>query len=348
MNNFLKSILLFFLCLFVVSCSKSDSSVEPLRDYSEQYSKDIANIESFMKTHYMTVVNNPNATDDQDVTFTKIPTNGTQVSIWDQTDYPVKTREVTVTQNDEDVTYKIYYIPLRGEVDRNTSPAADLAKTPCNVDKVLAAYRGEYIYNGTEGIISKQFEESKNPEAFFNLYGGVIRGWSEIFPKFRAGSYVGNPDGTVSFFDFGAGILFIPSGLAYYSGTGSQNGASAFPSYSPLIFSFKLLEIERNDQDGDGIPSYLEDLNNDGYMATLATGVTNPDNTDEVEVLMPNGKLTRADEIPDFIDVDDDGDEIMTKIEIKNPATGVAYPFADIPTCSGGNGKKRYLDPSCH
>jgi hypothetical protein len=27
----------------------------------------------------------------------------------------------------------------------------------------------------------------------------------------------------------------------------------------------------------DGIPSYLEDLNGDGYMKILATGVVNPD-----------------------------------------------------------------------
>ncbi len=345
MNNFLKSIVLFFFCLLVVSCSKSDSSSEPLRDYTEQYTKDIANIETFMKTHYMTVVNNPNGQDDQDVTFTKITANNNQVSIWDQTQYPVRTREITVKQNNVDVAYKIYYIPLRGEVNRATSSAADLAKAPCNVDQVLAAYRGEYIYNGSEGIVSKQFEESKNPEIFFNLYGGVIRGWSEVFPNFRAGNYAENPDGTVSFSDFGAGIIFIPSGLAYFSGTGSQGGV--FPSYSPLIFTFKLMEIKRNDQDKDGIPSYLEDLDNDGYVATLATGVANPDNSDGVPVLMPNGKYTKTDEIPDFLDVDDDNDEIMTKIEIKNPLTGIAYPFADIPTCGGGNGKKKHLDPSC-
>ncbi|WP_162128557.1 FKBP-type peptidyl-prolyl cis-trans isomerase [Flavobacterium phycosphaerae] len=346
MNNFFKSVLLFFLCLFAASCSKSDSSTEPLRDYAQQYAKDNENIVAFMKSHYMTVVHNPSGNDDLDVVFTKIPENGPQVSIWDQTEYPIDTHVVTIKQNDTNVTYTIYYIALRGKIDRSTSPAEELEKAPCNVDNVLAAYRGEYIYNGTEGIISKQFEESNNPETYFNLYGGVIRGWTEIFPNFRAGSYISNSDGTVSFSNFGAGIMFLPSGLAYYSGTG---GSSTFPAYSPLIFTFKLLEIKRNDQDSDGIPSYLEDLNNDGYMATLETGVSNPDNTDQDKVMMPNGKYTRNDEIPDFLDVDDDGDEILTKIEIKNPATGLAYPFADIPTCgSSGNGKKRHLDPSCH
>ena len=76
------------------------------------------------------------------------------------------------------------------------------------------------------------------------------------------------------------------------------------------------------------------DLNGDGFMRILATGVENPDDTDK-------------DGIPDFYDVDDDGDNYTTKLEIKNPLTGLPYPFADIPTCSP-SGKKVYLDKTCH
>jgi hypothetical protein len=47
--------------------------------------------------------------------------------------------------------------------------------------------------------------------------------------------------------------LFLPD---YYAA-----GSASIPSYSPLVFSFKLFELQRLDQDGDGIPSYLEDLN---------------------------------------------------------------------------------------
>ena len=59
----------------------------------------------------------------------------------------------------------------------------------------------------------------------------------------------------------------------------------------------------------------------------------NPDDTDK-------------DGIPDFYDIDDDGDNYTTKFEIKNPLTGLPYPFANIPTCTSG--KKNYLDASCH
>ena len=362
MNNFFKSIVLFTLVITVISCSKNNNSVEPLRDFTTQRDTDMTNIETYMHTHYIQVVNDPGATDDQDVTFTLIPTGGTQISIWDQTLYPLKTRLVKVRQNNIDVVYKIYYLELRQGTGANS-------KSPCNVDKVLTAYRGEYIYSSTTTtgtpavstttIISNQFEVSNNPQSFFNLTG-VIRGWSEIFPQFKTGSYVGNPDGTITYTDFGAGVMFIPSGLAYFSG--AQGG---IPSYSPLIFSFKLYEIQRMDQDADGIYSYQEDLATsivqsdgtvtvtpgvpDGYVYVLPTGVSNPDNTqDGISILQPDGTY-KLEEVPDFLDVDDDGDHFTTASEIKNPLTGLPYDFSAIPTCGGtGNGKKKYLDPSCH
>ena len=364
MNKFFKIIFLFSLGLTIVSCSKSDSGSEPLRDFVTQRDADMTSIETYMHTHYMEVVSNPGATNDQDVTFTLIPEGGTQTSIWDQTTYPILTRYVNVRQNGVDVTYKIYYLQLREGSGTNS-------KSPCNVDRVLTSYRGEYIYSSTvtEGtppvstttIKSEEFEESINPETYFSL-NSVIRGWSEIFPQFKTGTYLGNPDGTTSYFDFGAGVMFLPSGLAYF---GTSSGG--IPSYSPLIFSFKLYEIQRMDQDSDGVYSYQEDLAtstvnsegvvsitsgiSDGYVYTLPEGVTNPDNTNGpgTAVLLSPGKFSKENEVPDFLDGDDDGDYYTTKSEIKNPITGDAYPFVDIPTCGGtGNGKKKHLDTSCH
>ena len=325
MKFFLKSTSLFFLLVFIVSCSKSDSSTEPLRKYAEQYATDLTNIEGYMKSHYMTVINNPGATDDQDVTFTKIPTGGTQTSIWDEHLY--QTYEITLTQDDTQgpVTYKIYYIQLRQGSGPNS-------KSPCNVDRVLTSYRGEYIYNGSEGIISKQFDSMVTPETYFNLTG-VVRGWSEIFPKFKTGSYTSNGDGTLSYHDFGAGVMFLPSGLAYYSGT-----TGSIPSYSPLIFTFKLYEVQRTDQDGDGIYSYLEDIGSelqpgvpDGYLRDNDT--TYEDDTDH-------------DGTPNYLDTDDDNDLFTTKSEIKDPITGQPYAFDQIPLCS--DGKKKHLSTVCH
>lgn len=148
------------------------------------------------------------------------------------------------------------------------------------------------------------------PQSYLTLTG-VIRGWSEIFPKFKTGSYVGNPDGSITYSDFGAGIMFLPSGLAYYS-----SGTGGIAPYTPLIFSFKLYEVQRIDNDGDGIPSYLEDINGDGYIRDYDDVGNYGDDTDQ-------------DGIQDALDVDDDGDNVMTKDEIKYTFLGntYSYPF---------------------
>lgn len=354
MNIFFKIILFLAVGISVVSCSKSDNSTTPLRDYTEQYNKDLASIETYLKTHYMTVTNSPGTSEDQNVEFHLIEEGDTtHTSIWDnQAQYPLETRLVTVRQNDVDINYKIYYIKLR----QGFGPES---KSPCNVDRVLTSYRGEYIFSETKTvnnvdvttIKSTQFEELIDPQSYFNLTG-VIRGWSEIFPQFKTGTYSGNPDGTLSYDNFGAGVMFIPSGLAYYSG-----GPSGIPTYSPLIFSFKLYEIERVDNDGDGIDSYLEDLNGDGYVYALPTGVFNIDNTNRpattgqpgTSVLIGTNpdKYSLEDEVPDFLDNDDDGDYFTTESELRNTSGGY-YTFENIPTCGGSSTKKRHLDPLCH
>lgn len=333
MNKVFKSLLLFFSILLITSCSKSDDDkLAPLRDYEVQKAEDVATIETFMKTHYMTVINNPGNQDDMTVTYTKIPVGGSEVSIWDQTEYPRMTRDVTVRQGDIDVNYSIYYLLLR-------QGSGSESKSPSNVDNVLSAYRGEYIskksetLNGvtTTNVLGTEFEENNNPTTFMAL-SSVIRGWSEIFPKLKTGTYSENSDGTVTYSDFGAAVMFIPSGLAYY-----RNQKGTIPAYSSLVFNVRLYEIQRADQDGDGIFSYLEDLNNDGYLYSLPEGVTNPDDTD-------------GDGIPDFFDGDDDGDGYLTRFETRiNPLETATYDFNAIPTCGpGGNGKKRHLDPTCH
>jgi hypothetical protein len=130
--------------------------------------------------------------------------------------------------------------------------------------------------------------------------------------------------------------MFVPSGLAYFSA-----GSDAIPAYAPLVFSFKLYEINRLDHDGDGIQDFLEDLDGDRYtpyIRELKKGVAIKDDTD-------------ADGVPDFYDVDDDGDNYTTKIEIKD-ANGDTYPFASIPGCDGNTTDpariKKYLDKTCH
>jgi hypothetical protein len=324
MNKFKFYFILSITTLSLFSCTKNNDSAEvaPPREYSVQYATDLNDIEEYLKTYYIEVKNNPGSVGDQDVTITKIPEGGVQKSIWDQTDYQLTSREVSL----HDITYKVYYLVLR----------EGTGSSPCNVDGVLSSYKGDYleqeVVSNVSSLTATRFEEVKYPQQMISLFS-TIKGWSEIFPKFKTGTFTANNDGTVSYNDFGAGVMFIPSGLGYYS-----SGTGVIPTYAPLVFSFKLYALERADQDNDGVLSYQED-NGDGYMSFLAAGVDNPDDTDK-------------DGIPDFADVDDDGDSFSTKSEIKNPATGSSYLFANIPSCDGNTTDparvKKHLDKSCN
>jgi FKBP-type peptidyl-prolyl cis-trans isomerase FkpA len=325
MNKFFKIIILLGFGVLISSCHKTDPVVEvTIRDYAEQYTTDMSTIETYLKTHKMTVATN------YDVTFDKttIPSQ----SIWGAgTTHGSNLLERSVISNG--VTYIIYYIKLR-------QGDTTLGIKPCNVDAVLAAYKGRLMddvnvnaaITGSTPDYGTVFDSSDNPLDYFGL-DSVIKGWSEIFPQFNSGTYVSNPNGTFTYNDFGAGVMFVPSGLAYFAST-----VGTIPAYSPLIFNFKFLKAKRYDHDNDGILDYQEDISGpsgipDGYVYQVVSGVTNYDDTD-------------SDGYPDYLDYDDDGDNFLTKTEIKDPATGLPYPFASIPPCP--DGKKKHLSAICH
>ena len=310
MNKFKYYFILLITTISLFSCSKDDAAeIQPPREFAVQYATDLTDIEEYLKNYYITVVNHAGFPDDQDVTFTKIETGGTQPSIYsylNSSTFPkLLSRDVSL----HDITYKLYYLVLR----------EGAGESPTNTDAVLASYQGDYLSRTTVSEVTTlsttQFEVVKNPQQFFSLLTTIV-GWGETFPQFKTGTYSSNTDGTVTYEDFGAGVMFVPSGLGYYN-----SGSGSIPSYAPLVFSFKLYEINRLDSDGDGIMNFQEDLDGDGYMRVLATGVLNPDDTD-------------GDGIPNFLDTDDDGDGVSTRTEITD-ADGTLIPFADIPSCDG-------------
>lgn len=302
------------------SCKKDDDSskVAPPRDRAIQYAADIQDIETYLHTHYLSVTidanNNPVPT------IIQIPSGGTQVSIWDQTEYPLQFKMVkndsrTYTNADpivgklvvDPVEYKVYYIKLREGV----------GQSPTKVDSTLVTYTGR-ILDGT------QFDYRPTPVWFSQE--GVVAGWRNIATEFKSGNAVddpSNPGGTL-LTDYGVGLMFIPSGLGYFNGAPVNSGIA---SYSPLVFTLNLHLVKYTDSDKDGILSYLEDLNGNGNYYD--------DDTD-------------GDGVPNFLDIDDDGDKTNTKVEIKD-SFGNIYPFDLIPNCAGSTGGlKKHLDPSCH
>jgi hypothetical protein len=323
----------------MISCNKDDNNVEvtPPIPYAEQYPKDIDSIEKYLKTNYISeIVDKPGFPEDQDVTIKKITDAATQTSLYSYLDSPTLPRLTSRNVVANTITYKVYTLVIREGV-KGTDVSSG-GEYPCNVDGVFAGYKGTLL----DGTV---FDSSNNGQILFNLDGTqhdggaavFVRGWSEGFPQFKTGWVSSNPNGTIKYNDFGVGVIFIPSGLAYYNAAQTN-----IPAYSPLVFSIKLYALKRYDHDADGIPSFQEDMDGDRYMNIFFAGNPNPDvNLDD----------TDTDGIPDFLDFDDDGDNYATRGEIKD-ANGKYYSFESIPDCSGNIPtdvkKKRHLDKGCH
>lgn len=344
MNNIYKVLFVFGFCVVIASCGGSDSpSDTPIRDFAEQYATDITAIDNYIDTHYLTFDSEYN------VVFDTILPTTTHLSI--RHDPAFELKDTTVAE--DGIDYKIYFIKFR----------EGTGNRPTQVDSVHVAYRGTRLI-GTQ----KQFDVAQTP-VWFKLQE-VITGWSHVIPNFKTGTYTAGTAGNGATFDnFGAGVMFLPSGLAYYN-----NSASYIPSYSPLIFSFKLYELQYRDQDGDGI------LSKDERKMPPITPQNkkirwkeNPylgydyDGDGIVEIHDTDG-----DGIPNMYDIDDDGDNFTTKsetLQYTNPDTGKRYyykfdgaavdnpltPYDEtrgIPDCSGDFSTstriRKHLDKNCH
>lgn len=326
MKSLIKIVLVLSLFTGFYSCQNDDSSsATPDRPYEEVYLEDIAEIEDFLDTHYVTVDAEYNTT------FTQIPDGGTQTPISAMPELDFKEVEL------HDITYKVYYLNLREGSGENIT----------RVDSSFVSYKGFSFTKTTVDAVDTYtqtvFDSKQNP-VWLSL-DEVIRGWAEIIPRFKTGTFSSQVDGTISFDNFGAGVIFIPSGLAYFS-----SGTLTIPSYSPLIFNFKLHNLRRRDHDRDGILSMNE------YGPNF--------DEDAID--------TDSDERPDYIDVDDDADGVLTKTErsftyLDGTETKTGYypfngalvddpstPYDDtkgIPSCSNdfttATRLRRHLDPTC-
>jgi len=307
MKNIYKALCFVVLATVLVACPKDDRpGVISIRDRQEVYTENLTEIEAYLKDNYLTVDAN------MDATVTEIPDGGAQASIWDQTDYELQSMTV---KNDvrnsllvdglfnDPVDYKVYYIVLdEGE-----------GFTPTSVDSTFTAYRGWNLSNITFDQ-NTQGTWSSFPESNVSFISGYRQILSKIKTDIISPSDI-NSNGTITRTNFGNVIVFIPSGLAYFSNT-SVNIAQ----YSSICFQIKLYTRRERDHDGDKVKSKYEDINNNGDYFD--------DDTD-------------GDNLPDFFDLDDDGDGLLTKNENTYDLSGVVIiPFAD---CDG-DGVPNYLD----
>ncbi|PKG41503.1 FKBP-type peptidyl-prolyl cis-trans isomerase [Psychroflexus sp. MES1-P1E] len=293
--------LLFILMLgFIFSCSNDDDTGEPLelRDPEEVRDENMLQIEGFLETHFYRFEDNPQNSNFQNIVFDTIAGDNAN-------EEPVINSEFLKSKLvfQQDVEFKLYYLKFR--------EGAESVRKPTFADSVLVTYRGFSLFK------NQTFDGSPNP-IWFDLINN-IRGFYEVMDEFRGStSFQENPDGTISFDDnFGIGTVFIPSGLAYYSAPPSGAGIAA---YEPIVFNIQLYRSIEADHDQDGVPSWMEDINEDRRL-------TNDD--------------TDGDNIPNFADVNDDGDGTLTEDEIEIDAEGNLI----LPD-SNGNDTPDYLDPT--
>ncbi len=290
-----KTICLALLVLGFISCSKDDNSVEPevIRDRAEEQITSDAEISTYLETHFYNYQEFATPTDDFDYQIVFDTISGDNA---DKT--PLIDQVITKTLNRYDVAYKLYVLVAReGAGDQ-----------PTFADSTYVTYRGDVLKGNL-------FDASVNP-LWIDL-SASIEGFSKSLNSFKgATGYTSNGDGTVTFNnDYGIGAAFIPTGLAYYNSSTSTIG-----QYKNLIFRFNLYGMNQTDHDGDGIPSYMEDLDGNMYLVDVA------DDTD-------------GDTTPNYYDADDDGDGTATKDEIiVNEDGSLTFPDTD------NDGTPDYLD----
>lgn len=278
--------------LMVFACNQEDVQSVEIRDVQTQFQTDDTDLLAFLQSHFYNYADFEAAPDDYSLRIqidTLAGDNANSTPLIDQ----VKSKQIQITNSDgEVIDHTLYYLVVR----------EGKGQQPTEVDSTYVRYTGR--------LLSGAVFDNRELPVWFNL-PDLVPGFREGIPEFRSGSFSENSDGTFSFFDYGQGALFMPSGLGYFS-TAQPN----IPAYSPLAFTFSLFTMKATDHDGDTVPSAEEDINQDG----------NPFNDD-----------TDGDGVANMYDSDDDGDGVLTKDEIDLDQNGV-------PGDSDGDGIPNYLD----
>lgn len=304
--------------LLLWNCKPDDNSTTVVdRDRQEVFNENIKEIETFLKTNSVEVL-------EDGVSFETVASEANN-SIWKQTEYPLQsitvknlpyyTSSQVLQKQDDPVEYKIYYLILN----------EGGGETPAIHDDAFTSYTG---YSFDKEIFDKYQFGFWSAYPAYSTYTETISGYRQILQKIKtATSIIDNGDGTYTYENPGRVLVFIPSGLGYFSSPSGSIGA-----YDPLIFDITLIAKKDADHDNDGILDKYEDVNGNGDLWD--------DDTD-------------ADGKANFIDLDDDGDGYTTREEITYTTTvdgetvTKLYDFDKIPTCPGGSVKK-HLDKNCH
>lgn len=297
-----------YIAFLFLSCGDDDDDVMqvPPRLLSEVEPENRKEIITFLKTHFYNYEDFLAPPVDFDFKI-KIDTiagdNADKTPLIKQVDSAiinVSATEFSLTDGEEDIPHKYYYLNARFGVQEKVNPSV--------ADSVFVRYEGKLL-NGTS------FDGSTTSPVWFDLARiqaplQGFRGFSEGMVNFKpGGNPIVNPDGTFVVEGYGVGMIIFPSGLG-----GFNTFQSSIPQYSPLIFLIDLFTINVSDHDADGIPSIQEDVNGNGYLYD--------DNTDEEDEKVAGFSLT-----VDFLDTDDDDDGVSTREEISDADGNIIFPY---------------------
>ncbi|MFK7814155.1 MAG: FKBP-type peptidyl-prolyl cis-trans isomerase [Maribacter sp.] len=309
-------VIVFLMILAVCSCKKDEDEkfdveiVDP-RPLSEVAIENDAELIEYFSTHFYNYeeFENPPADFDFEIKISPIDENNLDKTAIIDSDR-LSFVDLKVSSNtfpgdipeETDISHRLYFLSARDGGGEN----------PTVVDSVYIQYEGFTLDDNV-------FE---NNLTWFDLQGtGTIENSGQFVQGFKEGlvllkdgnNLIENVDGTFNIDDSGIGVIFMPSGLAYFNS--GQVGAA----FSPIAFKVDMLEANQADHDRDGIPSILEDLNANLDLFD--------DNTDETD-------------FPNYLDADDDNDDIPTIDEIELDADGKFVGFKD----TDGDGTPDHLD----
>ena len=300
-RNTIVVLLLSVLCF--TSCKSDDSNdfvVIPARDRTVQQAADKDSLLNYLSTHYYnsSLFETPGNYTYDEIDIKELPILDGEYQDLPEPDINTLLIDAVETLTTEfvDVEYEYYILKLNqgGGVAPNSS------------DTVNINYFGS-LFDGED------FDSTVNAVSLDLL--SLIQAWRIVIPNFSTStSIIDNGDGTYSYNDYGLGVMFIPSGLAYFN-----SPPTGLSSYDNLVFKFELYTAEANDHDEDLVLSYIEDLNGNGDVYD--------DDTDN-------------DNIPNAFDIDDDDDDVLTRYEDLDNDGDPTNDDTD------GDGIPNYLDSS--
>lgn len=217
---------------------------------------------------------------------------------------------VGIQANETTTDYTMYFYKT---VEGTDPDAIGYAST---VDSVYVNYTGSLL----GGYV---FDSRPEYPIWFSL-SSVVQGWAHGITKFKGGDKTIMADGDFYYENAGSGFIFLPSGLGYKNIT-----QSGIPENSPLVFHIKVNQVQLRDHDLDLVPSKYE---------------IDFDTAGNIELTDTDG-----DGVSDYLDRDDDNDEVLTKDEVLaeyGPNLPIVFDFVDGVIVAKGSASPQNPDGS--